>query len=372
VAAIRETHQAEDVFGGSGIEYLQAPAKHRNTADRYEPPVTYAQLLHNVGLGDARELTGLLASWDTLVRLVEPVLVVCEHSPTTLLALRGSAPAKVVYGLGFYCPPDTEPLVKVRPWEPLAESQAFEQERRLLTNVNRVLENRGQPPIERLSKLFYEVDEQVYVTFPELDHFGVRDGVTYWGGLPSGAGGAENWPRGRNPKVLAYLKNFPGVDECLFMLAQTGLSTVAICPDAPDAWLERLAGSSVQVRRQPADLERLARECDFAVTHASHGMTASLLLAGKPLLQLPIFVEQYLIAERVKQMGAGLICPTGNAGAFQQVLEAMLHRPALAVAAREFAIRHEGHQPANLAARIADRLEAHLGRDGILVDSRRK
>ena len=81
-AALRETWRAAAIFAGTGIRFLPAPAKHRITEPRYDPPVTYAHLLHNIGFGEFAELAGLVESWDTIFDAVQPDLVVADHSPT--------------------------------------------------------------------------------------------------------------------------------------------------------------------------------------------------------------------------------------------------------------------------------------------------
>jgi len=105
------------------------------------------------------------------------------------------------------------------------------------------------------------------------------------------------------------------------------------------------------------NLDTVASECDLAITNASHGVTAGMLLAGKPLLQLPMFVEQFLIADRVARSGAGIVVPPGNLAAFEQGLQTMLGQGTFRQAAAKFAERHRDHQPQTLVSRVADRLE---------------
>ena len=57
---------------------------------------------------------------------------------------------------------------------------------------------------------------------------------------------------------------------------------------------------------QPVDIAAAARECDVAILNGTHASTAAVLLAGKPILQLPLFLEQQLIAQNVERLGAGL------------------------------------------------------------------
>jgi len=50
---------------------------------------------------------------------------------------------------------------------------------------------------------------------------------------------------------------------------------------------------------------RGAASCDAAVLHSGQGATAAVLLAGKPILQIPLVLEQRLTAEATVRLGAG-------------------------------------------------------------------
>jgi hypothetical protein len=360
VAALRETQHAARVFAVSQIALLQAPAKRSGGGNRFEPPRSYAHLLHNIGFGDLDELRGLLASWDTIVELVRPDVVMVDHSPTALLALRGRGIATATCGIGFYSPPDEAQLPRVRPWERPDTAQLAGDEQRLLEFVNRVLAKRNRPPLLRLGKLFAEVDENLLLTFAELDHFGPRTGAQYWGCLPSGGGQEPEWPASAGPKLFAYWRPFPGLEDFLEVLRASEFPTICVCDGLSPATIERLQTSKLRLHTQPLRLESVARQCDLALTNASHGATAHMLLGGVPLLQVPFFVEQFLIATKVEQLGAGMLVPPANAAGFERALRFMLERDHFRAAAQAFASRYRSHHADTLAMRIVDRLERLL------------
>jgi hypothetical protein len=70
-----------------GITVLPAPWKTTRTKT-VETIVTYADLLLNIGFGDGEAFTVHLQAWRNLYELVQPDLLVCDHSPTALLAAR--------------------------------------------------------------------------------------------------------------------------------------------------------------------------------------------------------------------------------------------------------------------------------------------
>lgn len=357
ILVLRETAQAPSLLCDLPVQYFQAPAKHRVTSTRIDPPTTYAHLLHNIGWGEAEELAGLYHSWQTILDLVKPDVVVADHSPTPLLALRGRGIPVVTIGTGFCSPPASSPLPKVRPWVKGDDASWLEHEQRLCEQVNQLLERNHQPVLGMLSDLFTEVTTEILTTFPELDHFGPRTSGNFWGCYPSGAATVAHWPRAAGPKVYAYLTAIPDRESYLKTLAQLGFPTIAVAGPVSSTLQQQLRGSSIHLATSPINVEQVASESDLVVNYAGHGVSALALLAGKPLLQIPISVEQFLLASRVAKLGAGIFIPSGNQTAFASALHSLVHQPSFREKAESFAQLHADHRPQELARRIA----AHLG-----------
>ena len=88
VAAARDLSRIDTLFAGIDVTYLQAPVKMARSADQFDPPRTFAHILHNNGFAQPAELRAMAGAWRSLYRLVDPDLVVFDHSPTALLAAR--------------------------------------------------------------------------------------------------------------------------------------------------------------------------------------------------------------------------------------------------------------------------------------------
>jgi hypothetical protein len=110
VAAVRDLTGVGEAFAGSGIAWMPAPIIPRRGPAFFAPTHGFAQILGNIGFASAPMLATLFAAWNTIFDAVRPDLVVADHSPTALLALRGRPIRRVNMGLGFFCPPDAFPL----------------------------------------------------------------------------------------------------------------------------------------------------------------------------------------------------------------------------------------------------------------------
>jgi UDP:flavonoid glycosyltransferase YjiC (YdhE family) len=94
---------------------------------------------------------------------------------------------------------------------------------------------------------------------------------------------------------------------------------------------------------QPLDMEQARASCDLAVCHGGAGTTAAMLLAGKPLLLIPMQMEQTMTARRAEMLGAAVVVTDEHAGQMPRFLARAIKEPGLRDAARRFAERHAGY-----------------------------
>ncbi len=335
-AALRDLTNAAHIFRGSGVELL--PACSHYAAKRQM--VTYADLLANAGFADAPVLSAHVAAWRNMIRLVKPDVLVCDHSPTALLAGRCYDVPCVTLGTGFYVPPNECPLPALIPGE-------SDIEHRVLDTVNLVLRANRRPAMERLADLYHNSTTHLLTTFPDLDHFGPRTDAEYFGPVCD-APGSESV----STRVFAYLRPFHGLEPLLTLLARRGIATTAVVPSVKDELRSKFHGTSVVLRSTPVELASTMCNASLSITHASHGATASSLMAGCPTLLFPTQTEQYMLGQVVERLGCGMIArPNGVAEALDRLLEETSYR----AAAQAFANKCAGFAQIE---RIADRVVA--------------
>lgn len=329
---------------GEGWTAARAPIMKEPPRQRFAPTSNYVRLLWNSAWGDTAGLTDRLQQWKRIFTSISPQLVIADHAPTALLAARSLSFRKIMLGAPFCCP---EPLSSFS--DVYAEGGADElarDKRQVLDAVNRALEGLGESSVERLEEIF-EVDSVYLTSFPELDPFERKRLPCFTGSYPISEGVRGEWPQGSG-RVFVYLKEGPEVG--LVVQALSHLRIAGLVFTGHRTLKNVSVGETVKLFEKPIALDAAAEECDMAITNATHGTTACLLAAGKPMLMFPRYVEQHLTARRVISLGAGL---TGGALSPRAVGESILRL-----------LRDSGY--AERAREMADRSRTFLSRERFL------
>ena len=359
ITALRELPRAEDIIGRHGITMLQAPIWQGTLLDPPHPPISYTEILFFYGYLDASRLTAMIKAWVSLISLIEPDIIIADHAPTALIAARVLEIPRTTMGPGFFLPPDTAPLPSMRPWLNVSSERLMQSDQRALRAINGALQALSARPLGRLSDVF-ECSKHFLVTFSELDPYRSGAHVQYYGPILGPAEGTvPEWPQGRGLKVFAYLKpHYQQLVEVLETLTAFECRTAAFIGGIPTQTLAKVQNSMIAVSHRPYEIKRAASECDFGVCHAGHGTTCELLLKGKPLLLLPMHLEQYLTAMRVSEAGAGVVVDGENPRRdFGSAVGQIINDPELAKQARGFAERYVGSSSLSTVVRIANECE---------------
>jgi UDP:flavonoid glycosyltransferase YjiC (YdhE family) len=361
---VADVAAAARLLDREGFAWLQAPLRHEVRSD--SPPLSYADILLRFGYADALDLLGLTVGWRELLHLSGARLVLADHAPTALLAARTLDLPVVLFSSGFCVPPPISPLPAMRTWQPVPPAHLAQIEGAALTNVNAVLAHFGKPPLDALWRLF-DVAEDTLLGFPELDHYAERGPARYWGNLPdAGIGAAPDWPpaaaHGGGKRLYAYLRPECGHHEAaLAALAKSGAATLVFFPGVSTALVERYSSPHLRFCAVPLDLAQVAQQADAAVTYASLATTTRFLLAGKPLLLLPWHLEQFLMARRVVDMGAGLLVdPELPADDLPQRLQRVVHDSLFRGNAAAFAAKYAAFPQDVVIGNLVRRIEVIL------------
>lgn len=341
---VRDVVAAEAVLAGSGIPFYPAPANFLPSGGTTLH--SYPQILLGTAFNREDELSARLRAWQSLFQVLQPDVLVADHAPTALLAARGADLPCVITGNGFVIPPDVSPLPELRPWEPADPALLEKDEALALERANAVATRHGLPKLTRFADLYAGAMPALF-TFRELDNYAaLRKDAAYWGTLPGPGGARPRWPEGPGKRVFFYGQPFPSLASVLEALSKGPHRTLVYIPKlAPE--LKRHASVYLAFADTLQDMATVTRECDAAVMTNGHSTTASMLLAGKPLVLLPQHLEMFLIARSVEQQGAGLSAPLLKLEGILGKLERVLNEPQFAEKALALAASHQDWDPAS-------------------------
>lgn len=284
---------------------FQAPLL-RESPGSVLPMYSTADILHNAGAAEPEGLTAILRAWRSLLELVQPHVLIGDYAPFALAASRGMPMRRVVISNGFDSPPRSSPLSPFRSVPETEQQSVTEREGRVLESFNAAIRAIGGPPLERLADVFHDVDRLALATLPELDPYS-REGGEYWGtwGRLKQAAEPPRWPKGKGPRLFAYLKDFTNLPALLDKFDHSACTAVVYAStDVADIHEPRRR--RVRLVRSPVDLDRAAASADAVVCHAGIGTLTRFLFAGKPAMCIPLQLEQTLLTRRAVSLGAAV------------------------------------------------------------------
>ncbi len=334
---------AEATLGPLGVRLVQSPVWLSGPGNIPEP-INYAGILARKGWLSASGLTGLARGWRNLVDAIAPCLIVANHAPSLLLALRGGDVPVVFADSPFGIPPLAQPFPNMRYWQGSELLPVMhEVEARVLATANQTLVSLRMTPLERLSDLFQNVDTCL-LGLPLLDHYPERGPADYFGPLyAQNWGESPVWPDGQGKRVFVYLNSRHAMLEpVLNQLARMPCRVLAYAADLPEDVAARLSKPNIALRTHPQNMAAVLANADWVIHHAGNGLGCQALLAGVPLLMLPNHLEQSMFAVRVGELRVGKVLPN-DARLIGAALQQALADEAYAERARRFAEQHAGY-----------------------------
>lgn len=341
-----------------GFEAFVAPLL-RVPAAMAVSPLNFSDILLNLGFDDRFGLQGALRAWRSMYSLIAPDVVVTDYAPTALIAAATLEIPRVTIGTGFSQPRLAEPLPALRPWARSDPNVLRAIDDRVLNSVRAALAGVSER-VPRSAAGLFDANAHLLCTFAEIDPFGTRADVEYMGPQGDAASGAAvDWPTRPGARVLAYLKpgdaRFAAVMDAL---ARLDASVIVAAPGLPPEAAISASRGAMRVVPGPVNLERVIGQASLCICHAGPGLVARGLAAGVPFALLPMHLEQYLVAMRVREgASAEMISPDEPAPDFHAWFAGLLANEDLkrAAEARAASLRDHSFDAATrrAAARIA-------------------
>jgi hypothetical protein len=343
--AVRDLVSAGTILTSSNLQLLQAPHRIEPFRRTFDPPFTYAQMLHNLGFGSDDGLFALVSAWRNLIRLVNADVIVCEHSPIALLACQSLGVETIQVGTGFTIPPHPLPMLRDVQNSKLVE-QCCENEQQTLEILNRTAARLDIPTVDSLSQIYSRSQQCFLLTYPELDHFGERAQTPYVGVELDDTGivGQPMWPAGHGPRIFAYLKPLTGFREAVRQLLRLGFPTIIYAPGLSVSEATEAAGvsSNVRISTSPVNIKSITKSCDVTVCHGGHGLVSQMLLAGIPLVTIPTQLEQSLLCRRISECAEPLVANVADVAQLGAAVDRVIRESSYKLAARKFSQKYSG------------------------------
>jgi UDP:flavonoid glycosyltransferase YjiC (YdhE family) len=359
LVAVRDIQAAATVLGPNLIPFIQAPHLPKGIPLRNRA-TGYADILLSQGWSDKSALWGLTQGWLNIFQLFRPDKLILDYSPTASLAARIANIPTLLVGNGFELPPLTDPLPSFPGFSWATGNMAIQAEKIAVTNTNAVLKTYKGPPITALRDLTVS-ETRLLATFPELDHYGERDGAEYIGPL---LGRLEaptvNWPDGEGQRIFACLRpDTSRVSEILTALAAISARVVCVASGFTGNQLEPFRKDHINFSAGSVDLKPLL-DADLCITYGAEGTMMTFLMAGVPQLIAPWHVETCMAARRIESEGLGATLTSApSAPETIGLIERVLCACALRKKVRAFAVRKADMVGDRSTSRVAAALIAN-------------
>ena len=350
VFALRDVRSAAAMLRNEGMEVLQAPTH----PDRFFPsngpqPQSMADVLSVFGFTNPKSLQGLAASWQSLIELVRPDVLVANYAPLSLLCARQAGIPSAVICIPFELPPKIHPVPAFRPG---ALAPQVRSDEKVIATVNSVF---GEAFVSSVHQIF-DADRTFLATFEEMDPFSPRPNANYVGSLfVSEDGVLPMWPQGDySHRVLAYLNpGIPGFDALRHEIQASPYAYSIIIRDVDERTLEAWRAPNVCATSDQVSIHDAVKACDAVLSYGGIGFVSACLFAGKPMVFHVKQLEQFLTASQVVKMGAGFHAHPQTPKAAIEGLGRVLKDPNYRNAAEAFARSHPDFSVNSVAHQIA-------------------
>lgn len=362
VCILRDISRAEEVLGGSSIEYLQAPVW-LTQFQGLPNDLNFTETLFRFGFLKPEGLTALVRSWRRLWSMLNADLLLLDHAPSACLAARGLGLPRILIGNSFAIPPRLSPLPPFRWWQNNSSERArlIETEQRTVANINASAMRTETPRLAAVHDLF-ECEEALICGWPELDVYGKRENAEYVGPINNTSMGAPPvWPLPDKKRVFAYIKpQYRHFDALLAAMSQIDAQFLIFSPGIAEATARKYTKPGMLFSASPFNMQQVVGECDLFVCHAG-GTTDVALAAGIPVLQLPMQMEQTMTSRRSELLGCALHLPLdGNPGELRKLFKRLLSDVSFTEAAKAYAKCVAERAPNASIDRLLERCEHYL------------
>lgn len=297
-----------------------------NPDKRNQSTLHFADILGNVGFAEYYDLQAKVNAWILHFTALKVALVVCDHSPSALLAARILNIPVVTLGGAFFVPPN----IPECPWllpeailEEQAKTIARKREQQILKNINKVLSSYKQANFSHIGELFSQASH-FFVEIPQMDHyFQLRtDNHQYIGSLNSGTtittedtaellSQLEQFCNSTHKTFFVYLKSHtPYCKSFLQAVAKLNEYRWVIFLDDSKKRMALPEWQHCWFSRSPLPIQKLSPQLNGIFCHAGRGTILDALSHNIGLCLMPEQLEQQVMTQNLCKAKLAIHLPT--------------------------------------------------------------
>lgn len=300
VFAARNLVQTKRALKDTDFKLVQAPfwinLPSRELNRKATP--SYADVMARQGFGFKDNLHGYIGAWFDLVDLIDPDLVIADHSPGLSAAIRRRCPM-INMGNGFTLPPSN---IEVYP-PVIANGEPLAPQAKLLEMFNDVLTEIGAVPLERLPQIF-DTEGQYVCTVPQLDPYAEYRDQAQIGPLEDSLAFK---PLPKSDHVFLYMAHEAGPGNAILKALQAlKVNTTAYIRDARPEVIEAFNSTKITMLRQPASFAEIIPRSSMVIHSGGGGTSTACLMTGRPQVTFPGHSETALNSALMKRQGCAV------------------------------------------------------------------
>ncbi len=353
VFAARNLVQTKRAFRDTDFKLVQAPfwinlpGKEINRL----PTPSYADVMTRQGFGFKENLRSFMGAWADLTELINPDVVIADHSPGLSAAIRRRYPM-INMGNGFTLPP-----ANIKEYPPvIAKGKPLAPQEKLLEFFNEALAEFGGTPLEYLPQIF-DTEGQYVCTVPQLDPYAPYRENVQIGPIE------ESLKFKALPKkehVFLYMAHEAGPDNIILKaLDSLKIKTTAYVRDARKGTIEAFSDSkNIEMLTKPADFSEIIPKSTLIIHSGGGGTSTACLMTGRPQITFPTHSETGLNSSLMKKQGCAVpVSPQIELKALTKILGAAVKDVKLKANAQRVARTLENGSWKNALDTIVDHAE---------------
>ncbi len=305
----KDLSAASKIDWPSHVKFIQAPIWLRSNPLALKA-ASFAEILLYKGYDSYRHLKILTDAWSAIFEGISPDIILFDYSPTALLAASNLKVPKIIASNPYLTPAPGTSTINLIPGAYFDESKATEIHQWVIKVINSVRQDYDAAPITAIGDLFI-ADATFLSGFSETDYFNVyRSDAVYCGSALAASIGTQEpqWKPGLSKKSLAYLKHRdPRSSAILKILATMQARTLCFYSESKPEDIKEFSDSSLVVSNLPFNLTKAYNEATVIICHGGQGVINEALSRGIPLILVPTQAEQFFIADKIKEMGIGIV-----------------------------------------------------------------